>query len=89
MAFIFLPGKRWSESDVGGGGYPHVSMESELPDIQRRIRRKRRCVGLGLGMALGSGRPDKSRVSGLTVLRPGLGEDQGQRPTPNRKCGCV
>lgn len=38
-AFIFLPAKRWTESDVGGGAYPHACMESELAELERKRRR--------------------------------------------------
>lgn len=37
-AGVFLPAKRWSDSlsDVGGGGYPHVALEAELPARQKQ-----------------------------------------------------
>jgi hypothetical protein len=41
MAVMMLA--RWTESDVGGGGHPHVCMEKELGDL---LRNKPRCVSL-------------------------------------------
>lgn len=37
-AGVFLPAKRWSDSlsDIGGGGYPHVALEAELPARQKQ-----------------------------------------------------
>lgn len=38
MAFIFLPAKRWTGHDVGGGGHPHVCMEAELDKLRKKKR---------------------------------------------------
>lgn len=37
---IFLPARRWTEAEVGGGSLPHACMESELGELERRQRRR-------------------------------------------------